>query len=566
MQFQKSPLALALSASLFIHAGFSGTAEATQGYEVTALDTVPGAISATVTGFNNNGHYTGVAYNLADILIRTELLDPEDFKGVDDLNNLSAADYTFVRNKLQDLTGLLPSSEAQKISSLRGFIFNGQYTLLTEALDEIEPTTGLLSQSNDVFLNDMNELGAVVGESRAPFLQEDGFNDNGEATIYFVNNRYPLALWSDGVQHSELPAEPGLTYGGLSRAHALNDNNMVVGFAAVADEKRIVDSYENCINPESVAAHLPTGACMYTPWLSSRFGEFAMSPLYKEEAYLWELNANGQVLSQQSLGVAPTLLDEQENVDEEEKIEGVVRSEALDINNQGIAVGFTSARTSVFLINYATVFKDGEAVWALPENTEGLTQSRATQINDNGYIVGYASKSSFRYPRKRLFVSHIDGREPFFPSGFFSHSAWVANDINNQNQIVGHAERDRTHVQNRATSAFMYDIDADKLVDLNSTLSCNSGYYLFEAVSINDSGDIIALANQEVTREINGRTFTTNAVQPVLLRPSDSVEACGDNLSSQERKGAAISPIQIGIAATLAVFGIFGRRRLKVKK
>ncbi|RUO44151.1 hypothetical protein CWE15_03010 [Aliidiomarina taiwanensis] len=565
MQFQKTQLALALSA-LLVSASFSGAANAATGYEVTELEPVTGALSFSVTSMNNSGNYTGIGYNLADILIRTELLDPENFEGIEDFNELSASEYMQLRNYLLSTNGSLADSTAQKLSSLRGVVFQGMNMSLNEDLDTIEPATGLLSQSNDVLLHDINEQNQVVGEHRAPFIQQEGVNGAGEPVQYFVRDRYPHGLWSNGVDHVELPAEPGLTYGGLSRAYAINDHNQVVGYAAVADNDRIVAAYEKCSDPESETAHLPLKVCMHTAWFSERFAQVITAPLYTEQAYTWTLDATGTVVSQTTLGAAPTLLDEQEDVAEEDRLTGVVRSEAVDINNQGVAVGFTSLRNEFFVLSYATVFKDGEALWVLPRDTEGFTQSRATHINDNGYIVGDALIRNFQFNRKRLFVAHVDGREPVFPDGHFSHSAWEARDLNNLNQVVGRAERDRTLVQNRPTSAFLYDIETDTLTDLNSQLACNSGYHLFDAVSINEHGDIVALANKEVTREIDGRSYTTHAVQPVLLRASDTVEACGDNTGNQERKGAALSPMQFAMAATLSVFAVFSRRRRKAKK
>src|SRR5690554_4203114 len=137
MQFQKTQLAVALSA-LLVSASVSGAAAAATGYEVTELEPVNGALSFTVTSMNNSGNYTGVGYNLADIKIRTNFLDPEAFENIDDLNNLSALEYLRVRNYLLSTNGSLASSLAQKISSLRGFLFDGVNTPLNDALDQIE--------------------------------------------------------------------------------------------------------------------------------------------------------------------------------------------------------------------------------------------------------------------------------------------------------------------------------------------------------------------------------------------------------------------------------------------
>lgn len=563
MRLQKKYLAIAISA-LFVSSAMASAAHA-QGYEVVELGHVPGALSATVNDMNDQGHLVGIGYNIVDIPLRVDLLNPDDFESIDDLNNLSAAEYITVRNTLFGRGGSLNSPTVQKVTQFSGLWYNGAMTTLNNSLDVIEPVTGLLTRSNDVILHGINNSNQAVGEFRAPFLQVNGSDENNAPAIYFVRDRMPQALWTNGVDHVELAGESGLTYSGISRAYAINDNNQVVGFAAIEDTPRVVTAYANCQNPESTSAHLPLDACMYGVWASAEYEAAIRSPLYLETAYMWELDATGNVIAQRSLGMAPTALDDNEGKEDKDKIEGTVRSEALDVNDAGIAVGFT-AFNGPFALNYATIYNQGKAEWIIPNTKQGYAQSKATQINNNGFITGFTYQVNLQYPRERLFIAHTDGREVTFPSGFFTDSNWRPRAMNNLNQVVGRAERDRTQVEQRRTVAFMYDIDKDITVDLNSLMGCNSGYDLFDAVSINDNGDIIALANMEETRVIDGREYTALNVRPVLVRASSNVEACGDPSDKQERKAAAISPIQLAITFVLGGMFYITRRRRKTQK
>ncbi|HLV48654.1 MAG TPA: DUF3466 family protein [Aliidiomarina sp.] len=567
MRLQKKYLTIAISA-LFVSSAMPGmsTAAYAKGYEVIDFGSLPFALSATANDMNEQGNFVGVGYNIVDLPIRTELLNPDDFESIDDLNNLNATEYLLVRNSLLARGGKLNQPEVQKITQYTGLWYNGVLTSINDSLDVIEPATGLLSRSNDAPLYGINNNNEVVGELRAPFVQVNGTDAEGAPTIYFVRDRFPQALWSNGVDHVELSGEDGLTYGGTSRAYAISDNNYVVGFASVEDTERVVSAYATCNDPESTSAHLPLDACMYRAWANSEYEGTQRRPLYNETAYLWELDATGTVVTQRSLGLAPTILDENEGKDEDKQIIGEERSEALDVNEQGVAVGFTQFTDGQYTQNHATIFIDGEANWLIPKGVQGFSQSKAAHINNNGYIAGYATRVDFQFGRERLFIGHTDGREVIFPSGFFSDSSWRPHGINNYNQVVGRAERDRTQVQSRRTVAFKYDIETDTVTDLNSLLACDAGYDLFDAVSINDNGDIIALANMKDKRVVDGREYDGLTVRPVLIRASDTVQACGDRSEKQERKGAAIGPIQLAITFIFGGVLYITRRRRKVQK
>lgn len=564
MRLKQKYVSLAVSTLLMSSLALSPSALAqAKGYEVIDLGSLPFALSATAYDMNDHGHFVGLAYNVVDIPFRVEYLNPDNFSNIEDLNNLNSEEYLQVRSFLLARSTSLLNPEIQKITQYSGLWYKGVLTSLNDELDVIEPKTGQLTRSNDVVLYGINNKNEVVGEYRAPFLEVQGVNVNGEPTHYFERDRFPQALWSNGLIHKELPAAPGLTYQGTSRAYGINENNQVVGYAAIEETKTLLDSYATCTDPESVVAHLSVDSCMYRLWSHAFYtGSGLQNPLYKEAAYLWHLDDQGNVISQSSLGMAPTLLDDNEGKEDDKKVSGVVRSEALALNNQGVAVGFTSfISDQQYTLNYATLYQDNQATWIIPEGTQGYTQSKATHINDNGFIVGYANRVTLQYVRERMFVAHSDGREVLFPSGFFVDSSWRPHGINNNNQVVGRAERDLTQIQARRTVAFLYDIDTNTMTDLNSLLACNSGYDLFDAVSINDNGDIIALANVQDKRVVDGREYDGLTVQPVLVRANDSVQVCGDSSTQKERKGAAMGPIQFSIAAILALFAYGFRRR-----
>lgn len=535
---------------------------ANQGYEVVEIDTFPYALSSTIKSLNNLGNMVGTAYDIADLPIDLDLINKNLFPGVQDWDQLTGIDYLQLYSYLNSFD-TLPLTHVQKVTRFDGMWYQGGLTSLTQALDEVDPETGRLSRSNNLNLNQISDANAAVGQYNFPFMRQSGFDQQGQPLVYFSSESYPRAVWTDGTQVTFLTGEPGLSYGGLSNAKALNDHHQVVGYASVEDSEIVKKRIIACEDTESVIAHLPFGACMYELWAAYEYQDNSALRLYQEEAYLWELNAQGEVISQRRLGMATTPLDEYEPDEENpDTTLRVSRSEANDINNEGIAVGTTHYQEGSFALYYATLFQDGKAKLLFEEGDSGWARSVAHRINDQGYIVGHSLYAPVRIGRERLFIAHVDGREIIQPRGFYQDSSWVPRDLNNNNQVVGRAEKERSMEQTRRTVGFLYDIEQDIIVDLNAAVSCHSDYYIFDATSINDQGEIIALAQKKQEKEVDGKVFPLTSVISVLLKPQDGVLQCDDPALVQKRKKASLSWLD-GVMLFMLTLGyrFFTRRR-----
>ncbi|RTE87222.1 MULTISPECIES: DUF3466 family protein [Gammaproteobacteria] len=567
MQFNKKSAAIAIAAIL---SGVSASAHANQGYEIVEVGTLPTAFSSVGTDINDSGVVTGYGYDILNQPIRVDLLDTEAdiFAGIEDFNNLTAGEYRFLRNYLLTTGGAINNPTFQKIRIAEGFTFDGNFMSLNDVFDEIEPNTGTLSYSNSFYPQNIDNSGNTIGTTQAPFIQQLGQTAQGDEVEYFTPARLMSGYWSNGASITYLTGADDLIFGGVSRASAMNDSGQIVGFAGLTNRTSLQLAYEDCIAEEVENNNgdlvpndqIPLGACIYRVWAAAEYNGSYRVPLYNEQAYMWQVDANGNVLSKQALGVT---------FEVPEDSTGFVRSHALDINNNGVAVGYTDFREGDNLSNFADIYTADGAQQIFPEDADGYGQSQALLINDNGYIAGLSSLIVGTGYASRMFITTVDeaGQADgvVYPDGFFADSEWVPRDINNQNQIVGRAETEEQTSQGR-TSGFLYDIELDVVTDLNDVLPCDSGYRIIEAKAINEQGEIlvIAMTNHETT--VDGRDFEGDSVQALVLRPSDTATPCDDGDDLQKREGASASPIQLGFLALVSVFAFITRRKkLKIK-
>jgi len=554
-----------------IVAALSGVALAQQGYEVVEIGTVEDTVQSDGRAMNELGHAVGVSTNALNQNIRFDLLDPERFPGIDDFDDMTVDEIIFIRNQLNSLQGLGVDPAFQKLGTELGFYYDGQITNLTDIFDITDPETGLKTDSVNFRAADLNNSGWVAGRVVGPYTRVEGTDAAGREMMFFAWERFPLAVVTNGDTKTYLPGEDGLYFGGTSGARAMNNSGQVVGYASVASNEEMDAYYTRCTNPERVdddgevyEVNLePFPVCMWRLWVQNELTISSRRPFFNEEAYLWEVDEHGELQNRYALGIAfdPA---EDEAADEFETIS--YHSFANDINENGIAVGASVRRTDIGLFSRATVFDgSGEAQRPL-HGHEFEDRSRLATINDQGIAVGSISRVMTQFTRNRLFWidTSVSGAEPVFPSGFFADSGWVARDINNHNQIVGRADTENTLQAQRRTVGFRYDIDEDRMVDLNDLLPCNSGYRIFDAKAINDNGEILATALTSVSIELgDGDVFETQAARTVLLKPSDQ-QGCVDPEEDQTdntRKGAAASPVTLGILMTIALITI--RRRMR---
>ncbi|NVK23204.1 MAG: DUF3466 family protein [Kangiellaceae bacterium] len=205
--------------------------------------------------------------------------------------------------------------------------------------------------------------------------------------------------------------------------------------------------------------------------------------------------ANGPVTDSVREFTSHAVLFADVNVDLGTLNEGI-RSEALDINELGQAVGYSNVITTVETDNgtvisdneFAVIFSAG-SVTQLPD-FEGLTNTRLFAINENGITVGTGlldvDPNDSVNPINRAFVYNSNSQEYKLIDPLTNEpnrrSFLVA--INDQNEAIGYSEVD----VDGATflKAFVYDYADDVILELPAN-SINVTY----AADINNNGEVV---------------------------------------------------------------------------
>jgi probable HAF family extracellular repeat protein len=166
-------------------------------------------------------------------------------------------------------------------------------------------------------------------------------------------------------------------------------------------------------------------------------------------------------------------------------------STAIDINDQGVVVGadqsgafrWTQAGGVRHLAGLGTTHEDG-----------------AKAINNLGQIVGYSYSDVYQ-------TTHAVYFSPTGPVDLGTLPGLsVAYDINDRGQVVG--------VRNLG-QAFITDIYTKKMVDLNTLIPPNSGWYLGSASAINSQGQIVG--SGDYRNQAHAYLLTPVAGPPAVL-------------------------------------------------
>lgn len=147
-------------------------------------------------------------------------------------------------------------------------------------------------------------------------------------------------------------------------------------------------------------------------------------------------------------------------------------SAAMDVNGNGQIVGHSRISASNGISR--AFLHNGTSMNALSGLWDGGS-SFAFAVNDNGLVVGTAEEGGVR--------------KPVFWSGGqiskISNNPGQTSDINNSGSMVGYYSVGST------MTAFFYK--NGQLIDLNSKLPAGSGWRLYRAVSINETGHIVCI-------------------------------------------------------------------------
>ncbi len=252
-------------------------------------------------------------------------------------------------------------------------------------------------------------------------------------------------------------------------------------------------------------------------------------------ARAWSINNNGQVIGDAirtgpgfaQIAVLFDVTGGGENINL-----GTIGGEggvALSINNSGQIVG-VAENNAVGPTWHVTMFDST----GNQNNTGFLAESGAYSNNDYGQIVGYVSFGNL------LCAAMFDSNQPdtytnlgLLP-GFNESIAWANN---NNGDIVGLAYNDSTPFIPSVSRAVLFDKDnPNNNLDLGSLL----GYSYSMAFSINDNGQIVGRANNEMTLEnYNPRAVLFDSNNPAnntdlgTLPGYDSAEAWSINNKGQ---------------------------------
>ncbi|WP_088328494.1 DUF3466 family protein [Lacimicrobium sp. SS2-24] len=479
--------------------------------------------------------------------LRTQLNDPDAVEA----GQISEEDLVVI---YRFLIGSVPNNPLyQKLGSIQSYLTDANGSEEVTGFDVTDADIGGLSRSVDTFVTDINGTGDVAGYGSAPFTKYPWVNENDEALTYVARDFETRAFVQINGQTVPLVPED-TSLGGYSRANALTDNYLVAGEISTEANEILLDALDNC-NDEDTRGDVPIEVCFnnIANGLESNYSR-TLDRFYQIRASVWQLDASGSIVDQTQYGIS---------YQPEEDDTGVYASRAADVNEQGIAVGQSSHlnpfRDSV-VRNYAAVFADGEVKafadqedYSISTLNRSNTLSAATAINNNNVAVGYAVKTINGFDRTKFFTYDIDSEELVFPDDFFPGSASIARDINDQGMVVGEGEVDTViGGSTRRRHAFLYDLNDQSFTDLNDVVACDSPYTLVQAHSINERGEIVAVATVSgVRKDITGEPVLDDAgnqiaeetVVTVKLAPipGGSVEECDNAEDKQERQGAGIS-------------------------
>ncbi|WP_394205489.1 DUF3466 family protein [Shewanella waksmanii] len=470
--------------------------------------------------------------------------------------------------------------------------------------------------SIDAFYYGISTAGVKVGAYTAPEqkVEYTGSNEDQEYWYYREFEERGFVKLADGTEIPLLPPvteyynedeDVTVTVGGMSLAAAINENNVVAGYASTELSKGSIDRINSCITGETY----PIDICVQREQYPNGSGG-SRNIVYQTRAYVWDVdNANGIALP---LGL-------------ESDSDTVFTAQGLGINIDGVVAGrshvYRNGNTDKLAYDAAYWKKDadGNYQYHWVPMKDDQRYSIAYDINDSGILVGSYNQYIDGYLRDKFFYFDTNNPEEGFvtPNDFFeglSDRSSRPKDINNQGQVVGYIEVTADKEKPRVKAGFLYNKPQDEFSDLNSLLTCGSKGYeqnsegkwvrhlvevedgsgdtltyeseirIVEANSIGEDGTIVGTAfirkpsyqfdsdgnliigdNGLPLFEIDGNGDPVTAFIPrmVVLQPNSNAEACpieeNDNSGNgnYERKGAA------SLGALILLPLLWLRRRVK---
>ncbi|WP_258806859.1 DUF3466 family protein [Pseudidiomarina sp. CB1] len=569
--------------SVAIAASFLSSAQA-DSYNIQQIETPEKVTDLFPIAINDHRHSIVLGQLPKDIEIDLTLvsegtlrsigIDPE----VDDLATyqLSREQYEALVRGLRDSVNTVVSNP--RTSFYDAGYFDGQSVSFNEFFEDTDPETPEMEYSTDHIYNGINNNNIRVGWGSAPYkfntfsyTTGEGDDEQQVNTTYTSRAFTRQAIWSNGETTKTYPAPEQAYLGGESVMMDINDQNVAVGYASVAvspASQAFADDCQARLDEGTATRSLYT--CLWQRWLNlsnataanlqsiySRSTINSNQSIYDMRAMVWQLDANGEVISSQQYG---TLMERGEEDDSD------FSSYAMAVNNNGIAVGqswtyYEGVQEESRRIKMPAIFMDGEVkpVTVDPAYLWGA----ATDINDQNQVVGFLIRRVQGINRYIGFIYDIESETLNELPSFFNGSSAIPTAINNDGLIVGTAEIDADLSAQRRRVGFSYEstVDGAKFVNLNDAVACDSGYFIVSADGINNNAEIVAtgIRPEEVSTE-NGETTTEQFAKTLILDPSSGeLNNCTQEEGKIERQGASTGVF--GFLSMLLIGGLITLRR-----
>ena len=306
-------------------------------------------------------------------------------------------------------------------------------------------------------VTDLGTLPGYLG-SRASAINASG-QVAGYAYKYSDNQEHAF-LYTNGIM-VDLGTLPGDSW---SIATGINDNGMVVGYSGNGN-----------------FGYGPTHAFLYCNETMSSLGTFGGS-----SSVATSINASGQVAG---YTFTSKYSDEYAFIYTNGTITDLGLGAALAINASGQVVG--SANT-FHGAGPAFLYSNGTKISLTPF---GISNNEAYGINTSGQVVGWFDAGSYE-PHAFLYNNGTTTNLHTLGGQYSS-----ADGINDSGKVVGWSKTasDYDH-------AFLYSDGSMK--DLNSLIDPASGWTLYEATAINNSGWIVGTGHNSITYNYNAFLLT----------------------------------------------------------
>ncbi len=530
-------------------------------YSVQEVDTYRTSLSATPTSINNAGTVTVLTDLRYNPPIDLSLIDFDSEFWIDSLTDIDAArNGNFNTEDLQAIVNFIISqagtNQTQQIATNQSYLWENSTLIFEPGFDTVDDDFNGYSQSTDTRANAINDSGVVAGTSEGKYYKVPYTNEEGNEVTYLVQDHGSRAFVNINGNVVGIVSDSDIA-GGYSEARDITNGLLVAGVEVIDPFETLEELVNVTCNDDEARGDIPVELCI------QRQINAGLQNSHKIRAALWQLDQQGNVLERTSFGL-PITPDEDDN--------RAFISEANAVNENGIAVGRASnffEDNDSFLTAYAAIF-NGDEVTNITDRNEYLS-SVANDINNQNIVVGEGVREINGSNRSKFFVYDLDNDSIQFPEDFFLGSSSVARAINDAGLVVGEGEVEADIRPNRRRHGFLYDINNNTFQDLNDLVACDSPYTIVQAHDINDSGQIAATAlivrnqldiqGQELLDD-DGNNIEQEDIVAVLLNPipGGEIEDCAPDVdANQERSGGSTGLLLI-LAGLLAGVG----RKLRI--